>query len=382
MIKWTPCTINLTKKLDILIKQTQTTHSNTKNTNTPPSLINLTNITFTREHIHTLALVPNYALAKDPKDYINEPITDIKNANRQLDPKIQNTFRHMASIKIKQIMTTSRHHTLHKRYQYNLNQIKSNQWKNNLTIPRDDKNKAIVIINKDVLEQKTMAFIQENHITHLNKDSTDLLKKQIQQALQKCGTLVEKSKHKYLIIIRPTPPCLNAYIKTHKQGEPIWPVINKIQAPSYRTAKFLNKKLQSLINLPKTYTTKNSHEVAQELHNIQINENHRIITLDIKDLYLNLPIQNILHITKFWLNKHNCDRTTTEQTLYLLETILKQNYFQYNNRYYQTNKGIAMGSPISSTLAEIYLQYLEEMYVKHCLENKEITYSKDTWMTF
>jgi hypothetical protein len=35
-----------------------------------------------------------------------------------------------------------------------------------------------------------------------------------------------------------------------------------------------------------------------------------------------------------------------------------------------------MGSPISSTLAEVYLQYLEETYVKHCLENREITYYK------
>ena len=55
---------------------------------------------------------------------------------------------------------------------------------------------------------------------------------------------------------------------------------------------------------------------------------------------------------------------------------LKQNYFQYNNQFYQPNNGIAMGSPISSTLAEIYLQYLEEIFVKHYLENKEITYYK------
>jgi hypothetical protein len=115
----------LNKKLDILMKQTQTTHSNIKNTNTPPRLINLTNTTFTREHIHTLALGPNYALEKDPKDYINELIVDTKNAIRHLDPKIQNTFRHTASTKVKQIMTTSTHHTLHKRYQHNLNQIKS-----------------------------------------------------------------------------------------------------------------------------------------------------------------------------------------------------------------------------------------------------------------
>ena len=58
--------------------------------------------------------------------------------------------------------------------------------------------------------------------------------------------------------IKPTAPSLNAYIKTHKQDKPIGPVINNMQAPSYRTAKFLNIKLQSLIQLSNTYTTKNS----------------------------------------------------------------------------------------------------------------------------
>jgi hypothetical protein len=111
-------------------------------------------------------------------------------------------------------------------------------------------------------------------------------------------------------------------------------VVNNIQAPSYKVAKFLNKNLQNLSQLPNTYTTKISYELAQELHNIQINEHSKIITLDIKDLYVNLPTKNILHITKFWLNKHNHDQTITEQTLYLLEVILKQNYFQYNNRFY------------------------------------------------
>ena len=33
-----------------------------------------------------------------------------------------------------------------------------------------------------------------------------------------------------------------------------------------------------------------------------------------------------------------------------------------------------MGSPISSTLAEIYLQFLEEKYIKQWLESKEIVY--------
>ena len=56
----------------------------------------------------------------------------------------------------------------------------------------------------------------------------------------------QKSKHKYLMNIKPTAPSLNAYIKTHKQDKPIWPVINNIQAQLYRTAKLRNKTLQSL----------------------------------------------------------------------------------------------------------------------------------------
>jgi hypothetical protein len=143
-------------------------------------------------------------------------------------------------------------------------------------------------------------------------------------------------------------------------------VKNNKQAPLCKVAKFLHKKLQILICLPDTYTTTNSQEITQELNNIQINEDNRIITLDMEDLYFNPPIKNILRITEFWLSKCSQDCITTEQTLHLLEVNLKQNYFQYHNQFFQHNKDIAMGSTISGTLAEIYLQFLEEIYVKQC----------------
>jgi DNA integrity scanning protein DisA with diadenylate cyclase activity len=66
----------------------------------------------------------------------------------------------------------------------------------------------------------------------------------------------------------------------------------------------------------------------------------------------------------------------TEQTLHLLKVILKQNYFQYKNQFFQPEKCIVMGSPISSTITEIYLQFLEEMSIKQWLESKEIIYYK------
>ena len=55
---------------------------------------------------------------------------------------------------------------------------------------------------------------------------------------------------------------------------------------------------------------------------------------------------------------------------------MKQNYFQYNERFFQPDKGIAMGSPISSTIVEVYLQYIVQTYVKQWLESIEIVYYK------
>jgi hypothetical protein len=162
-----------------------------------------------------------------------------------------------------------------------------------------------------------------------------------------------------LIQIIPIATKLIALIKTHKEDKPIRPVINNITAPSYKPAKHVIKKFNQLINLPYTYANRNSKEVAQELSSNQ----HKIITLDIKELYVNLPIQNTINITKFWLSKHNNQTIVIKQTLELAGVILNQNYFQYNDKYFKLTKDIVMGSPISSTLAEIYLHFFEELTI-------------------
>jgi hypothetical protein len=101
---------------------------------------------------------------------------------------------------------------------------------------------------------------------------------------------------------------------------------------------------------------------------------HRLATFDIKDLYVNLPIQEILQITQSRLLDKKHDKPLIQQALQLLDTILMQNYCQFEDFAYQPRKGLAMGSPISSIVAEIILQHYEENTVKHCLENNRIFY--------
>ena len=60
----------------------------------------------------------------------------------------------------------------------------------------------------------------------------------------------------------------------------------------------------------------------------------------------------------------------------MLQTIMKQNYFQYNDTFFQPEKAIAMGSTISRTMAEIHLQYIGEKHKKHWLEITVIIHYK------
>jgi hypothetical protein len=54
--------------------------------------------------------------------------------------------------------------------------------------------------------------------------------------------------------------------------------------------------------------------------------------------------------------------------------IMNQNYIQYEDIFYNPTTGIAMGSPLSSILADIFLQNLEQNRIKHLLEDKKIVY--------
>jgi hypothetical protein len=97
-----------------------------------------------------------------------------------------------------------------------------------------------------------------------------------------------------------------------------------------------------------------------------------MLTYDIKDLYVNIPIKETLMITKSILLKH--ETQITKQIITLLETILQQNYFSFENNLYQPEKGISMGSPISNTIAEIFLQLIENTHLKQLLDTNSIIF--------
>jgi hypothetical protein len=60
----------------------------------------------------------------------------------------------------------------------------------------------------------------------------------------------------------------------------------------------LAKIVNQYITLNNHSNVTNSVNLANDLTKLEINENHRLITFDIEDLYVNIPIYETLDITK------------------------------------------------------------------------------------
>ena len=133
---------------------------------------------------------------------------------------------------------------------------------------------------------------------------------------------------KFLTQKKASPPTLIAQLKLHETDIPIRPAINSRTAPVYKLARYLTKILDQYISLNNYFSVTNSTNLANDLTKLEMHENHKMISFDIKDLYVNIPIDETLNIVKSKLLK-NINSQITYQMLSLLKVILSQNYFMF-----------------------------------------------------
>jgi hypothetical protein len=158
--------------------------------------------------------------------------------------------------------------------------------------------------------------------------------------------------------LNPYPPIIRGLIKIHKTHSPIRP-INCKEAPAYKLAKMLTKKLRILIPLPYIFNIKNSIQLIEDLLDIPFNKCLKFISFDIENTYSNIPITELTKIIKVTCKQNRLNREIKNEIIKICNILTKQNYFQYEDLQYIQEDGLAMGAPTSSIFSKIYLPYLE-----------------------
>jgi hypothetical protein len=91
----------------------------------------------------------------------------------------------------------------------------------------------------------------------------------------------------------------------------------------------------------------------EELKTIPINTNTRICSFDITNMYTNIPTTQLKDITKTCLNNNNVYEDAITKIGNIINTVIEQNYFKFNNKHYKQKEGLTMGAPTSAILSEV-----------------------------
>ena len=99
--------------------------------------------------------------------------------------------------------------------------------------------------------------------------------------------------------------------------------------------------------------------MKEELETLEIDENHIIGSLDIKQMFPMIPVQQTLQIKREQLDKDDTLPTRTEwkpaQIIELLEVCLETHFQSYKGDIYTQTDGTPIGKSISGPLLEYLL---------------------------
>jgi hypothetical protein len=147
------------------------------------------------------------------------------------------------------------------------------------------------------------------------------------------------------------------------------PTVNWHRATAYKLSKSFTQSINQLTPLPYSFNIKSTTQITQNLKETPILPIYKFASLDISNMYSNIPIRETRQILED-ITEHNLINPQTKtKLLNWYDIIKKQNYF--NNIIIQNN-GLAMGVPSFSILADVFLQHAENSHIAYLAQKQRI----------
>ena len=174
--------------------------------------------------------------------------------------------------------------------------------------------------------------------------------------------------------------------KVHKEGVPLRPILAAFSAPSCKLARFLIGLMDSLVR--NEYTVNNTYDFKEELKSLEYPEEIFMASFDITSLFTNVPVRETIDIVlnSLYEGQETVHNICKSQFKKLLELCVSDNHFIFNGEHFIQHEGFAMGSPLSASMANIFLCYHERKWLQDCPQDfKPLFYRRyvdDTFMIF
>ena len=139
---------------------------------------------------------------------------------------------------------------------------------------------------------------------------------------------------------------------------------NTITSPLSKFIFSYIKQLRATIKNPITNTSNFINDITEK----QIHKDEKFISLDIEDLFTNIPVSKEIEIViKIGCSEKFSESALTETNLrQMLEISLNNSYIQFNKKFYRQKQGLPMGNTLSSLLAGfLHARLYREIYERY-----------------
>ena len=101
-------------------------------------------------------------------------------------------------------------------------------------------------------------------------------------------------------------------------------------------------------------------------------------SLDVDSLFANVPLDETIEIcvNELFKSSHRVSSLSKPQVLEILSLTTKESVILFDQKYYNQNDGVAIGSPLRPTLINVFLCYHQTMLLKSCPKSFKPMYYK------
>ena len=240
-----------------------------------------------------------------------------------------------------------------------------------IVICRPDKGKGIVLLNKTEYIQKMDQILSDtSKFTFIGPPDCRMIFKaedKINRTLKqlKDNSTISDEVYNKLYSSGSSFSILYGLPKVHKRNVPLRPILAAYNAPNFAIAKYLVPLLNEIAT--NNHTLSKSSFFTQEI----LNQNPQsfMVSFDVESLFTNVPLSETIDIiiNKLFPTQNSTFHSFNKKDFRkLLELSVNDTHFIFNGKIYKQVDGMAMGSPLGPTFANIFMCHLEETFLQDC----------------
>ena len=223
---------------------------------------------------------------------------------------------------------------------------------------------VLVVMDKQEYISKAEALLAQPAYKTIPRDPTNKIKAQLITKLRriKRENNLDEGMYKAMYPTSCIPPKFYGLSKIHKTANPLRPIISSRGSVTYGIAKVISKVLKPLVG-KSPHHIQSTGDFVSKAKRLTLQTGECLSSYDVTSLFTSVPIDPALNIINDLLGKDEKlnDRTvlSVQNIMELLGFCLNNAYFSFQNKFYEQVESVAMGSPDSPILANLYMEYFE-----------------------